>query len=523
MGFLGALINIFSGGNDPETLKKKQLQKLVKELSQNKYSKFYHAKTGELDPAFAKFLYDIYKVVSAAQVFVQNAAKSEQLKQITIDTFMDKDLLALKDNLSADSIQKRAKTMPVKDLAPAVKRELSNFIAAFDTARVNSIDNCYNAIISLIRFVSYDFFFLLKKFDTALTERNFAYQPKFHNIKAAEATNTLKDFIEYSAGVEADRDWKTAMAVLKTYKEGVDVVIPDQWSKIIRVLKDVSRTKILELIIKHAASDPLWMAVPRLVDERIIDKVLDAKKTEIEGALNKIQNDKRSAQIDQIAKNIFGSTEVNRLSNYVSKANDAFYKKNFEGFTKTAAVNYLKAYLLDFFKKEIRELCDLLLVRGQWGSVTLSKPMSDAYHDMMSLSDEIIEFDESLSEKGEHGARLKQALLKVDRDKGQGRYIRIILKTVNNNAQRMINTASTCLITIGKNFKSLLEDMPKNPHELITNWKELESSANFDMPLGKRMAEDYKRMFFFVQLMQFFTGPLEEEDSLPSSLGSGSA
>ncbi|MCL1815724.1 MAG: DUF5312 family protein [Treponema sp.] len=517
MGFLDNIINLFGKGNDPEAAKKKRLQQVTKDLNQNKYSKFYRAKTGELEPALAKFFFDIYKVVSPAQVFLQNAAKSEQLKHITVDAFLDKELLVIKDNLSAAAIQEKAKTMPVKDLSAAVKRELANYIAAFDNTRVNNIDNCYNTIIALINFLGFDFFFLLKKFDSGIAERNFSYQPKFHPVKAADMIGELKDFLEYSASVEMDQDWKSALGVLKTYKEGMDVVNPDQWSKVIRLLKDVSRTRIFELIIQHTSGDPLWQSAPRMIDERMIDTILDAKKAEIEGAVNKIQNDKRGAQIEQIAKTIFGSAEVERLTNYTAKANDAFYKKNFEGYTKTAGVNYLKAYLLDFFKKEIRELCDLLLVRGQWSNIVLSQPISDSYHEMMELAEKLSIFDESLSEKGEHGSRLRQALLKVDRDKGQGKYIRIILKTVNNTAQRMINTTSNCLITIGKNFKSLLEDMQKKPAELIMNWKELDSAANFDMPLGKRMAEDYKRMYYFVQLLQFFTGPIEEEAASPAS------
>ena len=228
---------------------------------------------------------------------------------------------------------------------------------------------------------------------------------------------------------------------------------------------------------------------------------------------------KRSAQIDQIAKSIFGSAEVERLSNYTSKGNDVFFKKGFDGFTKVAGVNYVKAYLLDYFKKGVKELCDLILIRGQWSNIVLSQPVSNAFHEMMDLFERLSVFDDSLGEKGEHGARLKQALLKVDRDKGQGKYIRIILKTVNNNAQRIINSASSNLIVIGKNFKGLLDDMQKKPHELITNWKELESAANFEEPLAKRIADDYKRMYYFVQLLQFFTGPIEEENAPPPSLG----
>jgi hypothetical protein len=241
------------------------------------------------------------------------------------------------------------------------------------------------------------------------------------------------------------------------------------------------------------------------------DTVLDAKKAEIEGAINKIQNDKRSAQVEQLAKAIFGSAEVERLSNYTAKANDIYYKKNFDGFTKTAAVNNLKAYLLDYFKKEIKELCDLLLIRGQWSNIVLSKNMSDAYHEMAGMLEKIAAFDDSVGEKGEHGSRLKQALLKIDRDKGQGKYIRIILKTVNNNAQRMINAAANSFIIIGKNFKGLIEDMQKKPAELIMNWRELESAS--EEPLAKRITDDYKRMYYFVQLLQFFTGPVEEEDA----------
>ena len=509
MGFLDSIVGIFSGGNDPEAAKKKRLRQVAKDISSNKYGRFYRVKTGELEGAFAKCLWDIYKVMSPAQVFLQNAAKSEQLKQITVDAFLNKDLKAMKDGLSAAAIQEKAGTVAVKDLAAQVKRDLSAFTAAFDNTVVNGIDNCYNAIIALINFVGFDFFFLVKKFDPNISERNFSYQPKFQGVKVSELAEEIKDFMEYSASVELDRDWKAALGVLKTYKEGMDVVSPDQWNKVIRLLKDLSRSRIFELIIQHSSGDPLWQAVPKYPNEGVADTVLDAKKAEIEGALNKIQNDKRSAQIDQLAKTVFGSAEVERLANYTAKASEVFYKKNFDGFTKAAGLNYLKAYLLDFYKKEIRELCDLLLVRGQWTSNVLSQPMSESYHEVMGLADKLTAFDDALGDKGEHGSRLKQCLLKVDRDKGQGKYIRIILKTVNNAAQRMINTASTGLITMGRNFKSLLEDMQKKPAELVMNWRELESAS--EEPLAKRITEDYKRMYFFVQLLQFYTGPLEEE------------
>jgi len=511
MGILDSIIGIFVKDSDPAAAKKKRLRQLAKDLSQNKYSKFFRIKTGELEPALGKFFYDIYKVIASTQVFLQNAAKSVQLKQITIDAFLDKELLALKERLSPETIMGKAGTMPVKELSAAIKRDLSNYTAAFDNARINSIDNCYNTIISLIDFVGFDFFFLLKKFDPSITERNFSYQPKFQLVRATELAESIKDFMEFSSAVEIDRDWKPALGVLKVYKEGMDVVSPDQWNKALRVLKDVGKSRILEMIIQYISADPLWLSVPRLPDERMADTLLDAKKAEIEKVISKIENDKRSAQIDQLAKTIFGSAEVDRLANYTMKANEPFLKKDFEGYTKTAALNYLKAYLLDYFKKGIRELCDLFIIRGQWSNTALSQSMSNAYHEVMDLSEQLMAFDDSLGEKGDNGARLRQAMLKVDRDKGQVKYIKSILKGVNNTAQRMINVSASNLVTIGRNFKGLLEDMQKKPAELIMNWKELEVAANFEEPLGKRVSDEYKRMYYFVQLLQFFAGPVESE------------
>jgi hypothetical protein len=509
MGFLDGIVAIFSGSNDPEANKKKRMRQVVKVLAQNKYSRFYRVKNEELDAALAKFFYDVYRIISPAQVFLQNAAKSDQLKAICVEFFLDKELKALSEKLSAASIEERAKTGQEKELAASVKRELAALEAAFDNTRIAGIDACYDTIISFIHFVSFDYFFLLKKFDPNVNERNFNYQPKFQPVRGAELVEELKDFMDLSASVETDRDWKTPLAVLKLYKEGMDVVNPDHWGKALRFLRDVGRSRILELIVQHISKDPLFQSVSIPPDERVADKFLDAKRAEIEGAINKIQNDKRSAQIDQLAKGIFGSADVERMEYYTVKGNEIFLKKNFDGFTKIAGINYLKAFLLDFFKKEMRELCDLILIRGQWTSSVLSQQMSNSFHEIMGLSEKILAFDAALSDKGEHGSRLKQSLAKVDRDKGQGKYIRIILKTVNNGAQRMINTAAQNLISIGRNLKSLLEDYQKKPAELIMNWKELESVS--ESPITSRITEDYKRIYYFVQLLQFYAGPVEEE------------
>ena len=125
--------------------------------------------------------------------------------------------------------------------------------------------------------------------------------------------------------------------------------------------------------------------------------------TQVGTLIQRIIQERRNSKIEEIAKQIFGTSVVLRMKNYTEKANVVFAKKMLGGYTQAPAMNYLKAYLMDFFKKDIRELVDLLIIRGQWTTAIQSQQLSDAYHSIMEVSDRIIEFDDSLADDSEMG------------------------------------------------------------------------------------------------------------------------
>jgi hypothetical protein len=508
MAFLDKLLSLFGGNQDPEKGKKNRLKQLVKEISGSKYARFYKPKSEEADGSLGKWFYDIYKIVSPAQVFMANAAKSALLKQIAAEAFFDKNLLEINRRISAEFIEQQAKTAAVKDIVHQLKKDTAALTAAFDSERVGAIDRCYNLILAFIQFVSFDFFFTLKKFDGNISERNFTYQPKFTPVRGEYLTDDLKDFLEVSAGIDPDQDWKNALRVLKNYKNGMDVVPLEQWTRLLASLRDVRKSGILELMIRHISKDPLWVSRPSPQEEYIADAYLESRRAGAKEAVDKLVNAKRNAQIDVLVKTVFGAAETDRMKYYSEKGNEIYAKKGFDGFLFARGLNYLRAFLLDHFKKDIRELCDILLIRGQWTEAVLAQQMSGGFHKIMEMSDTLISFDESFSDNGENGARLKAAIVKADRDKSQARYVTLILKTGNEEAQGMMNTSAQALINIGKNLKNLIDDYQKNPHELIMNWRELEGAS--EVPIGQRMAETYKKIYYFVQMMQLLSKPGEE-------------
>lgn len=504
------ILTFFSGSGDPEAEKRKILKQIGRDLSKHKY-KFYKPRGDEVLPLFAKLFYDTYKIVAPSQVFLQNAEKSAQLKQLVIDSFLDKRMLDLQERLSDDSIKERAKTTNTRDLSQQLKDDLISFFAGFDSSRSRSIDECYNLILSFTQFVNFDYFFLLKKFDSNLTERNFTYHPKFEAIRADYVSEDIKDFLEVLYGLDADHDWKAAFAVLKLYK-GVDMVAPDQWPRLLSLLRDVKRSGVLELMVRHIDKAPDWQPKVRHNDERVLEPYLQKLKTQTEVAIQKILQEKRNAKIEELAVAVFGTSAVSRLKNYTDRANMVFAKKMLGGYTHVQGLNYLKAFLLDFFKKDIRELCDLFLVRGQWSTNLLSQQLSEGFHDLMGISERLLAFDDALADDGDLGSRLRTAMAKADRDKEQVKYLRVLLKGINDDAQKMVNTAAQACIAVGKNLKNVLEDYQKTPHELIINWKEIEFAS--EVPIDQRIAVVYKKIYYFVQLMQFFA---KAEGSSPES------
>jgi hypothetical protein len=499
-GFFGRLLGIFSGMGDPENEKKKYLRSIAKDLSRARY-KFYRPKGQEALPGLAKFFYEVYKVTAPAQVLLANASSSGALRSFVIESYLTAEQRELSERLTEASILERAKSTQLPVLQEEIKRDMTSLLVVFDGEMSRQIDLAYNTLLGFINFINFDYYFLLKKFDSSLPERSFGYRPKFETINGEYVVDDLQDFLEVFAPLDLESDWLRIFAALKEYRK-VDVVQAEVWSKLAPAANDVKKTGVLDQIVRHLKKEPFWEGKPRYPNERIVEPFLQKLKTQVETIVQRIVQERRNSKIDEIAKAIFGTTVVLRLKNYTDKANVIFAKKMLGGYTQTAAMNYLKAYLMDYFKKDIRELVDLLIVRGQWSTNLQSQQLSDCYHAILEVSERILSFDDDLSDDSEIGTRVRSALAKADRDKDAVKYLRTILKDVNDKATAMISRAAVNLIGIGRQLKALIEDQARPHHELVINWKEVENQS--PRPLKEWMVDTYKKIYYIVQLLQFF-------------------
>jgi hypothetical protein len=498
---LDKVFSFISGDGGPDSDKKNLLRQVLKEIGQNKYAKFYKPKSEEYEPALAQFFYEIYKTMYPIQAFVQDEEKTGRLRHITVEAFMDKTAKEAARRLTQNALEERAKTTAPKDFIAQLKEDMAVLSDTFDTNRIYAANRCYNFILAFIQFAQFDFYLLLRKFDLSLKPGNFEVPPKFTAVRADSLIPDLENFLMVTHALEPAADWKNVFIILNACR--MPPIPPEQWSILLQNLKDIKSSGILDLTIQYSTKNPIWMIKPKNPGERLVDSWLEIKRNEVQGYINEIVNTQRNAQIEVLANNTFGTADITRLQYYTAKNNEIYRKKNLDSFDYALGLNYLAAFIADYMDKEVQELCEILLIRGQWTNNPASREMSDAFHEVLGLNEQILALDETLSDKGDNGARLKGALLRVDRDKSQVRYINSIIGNINEEAQELIASAAQSLLVVGKHVRDLSEDFQKSPHELIINWKELGAASR--IPLGQRLAEAYKKINYFIQLMQLFS------------------
>ncbi len=499
-GFFQRLLDSFFKNSDPELEKKRVMKMIAKELSKTKY-KFYKPNTEEVLPAFAKTFFTIYKTVVPGRIYFQANANPKLYQRMVLNAMMTEKHLDLVDQLSEESILSDAKSMSVGQLKVQVKERSDALFSFFDANMINRIDTLYSQLMLFKAFCEYDYFFMLKKFDSSLKENDFSTTPQFEAITGKYIVDDLKDFLSIASSLMEFDNWNDLFVLLKKIKD-VEPVSKGAWTRLMNRLQDMQASRVFDMMLQLVQQNPAYATTPGKIQEHITEKYIDNIRQEAEKTVSRIQTEQKSSKIDSLVNSIFGTTSIVRMKHYTEDQSGVYERRNIGSFSFQQPMNYMKAFLLDYVKKDVREVADLVLVRGKWSTTTLSTPMSEAYHKMLDLSDKIIEFDDTLADGGATAGKLKNLLSRCDRDKEALNIIRTILKDINSSARDILVAGTQDIIVFARNLKLVLEDYAKPHPGLVINWKELEHYADYN--IKDSAVAVYKKLHLFVTLMQGF-------------------
>jgi hypothetical protein len=495
------VFSLFSNEDSTDD-KQNMLKGIAKELAQSKYAKYFRIRTEEIDPSFSSLLFSVYKTIFPIKEFYKDERKLAKLKSLIVESCIDKNIQETIKQTEVPSLDEKAKTITGEALIAEIHANVDKLTAQFDQNRISTANHRYELAGALGQFVNYNFAGFFKNFDPHFADGSFIVEPRFPAIKTILIIDQIGEFLTVSQPLRPEEDWNGLLNLLRAV-EGQDITASDQFNTMIKNLRELHTSKILELMVQYTLKNPVWQWKHSLMHETIGEDWLEGKKSEAYGYIAKINNAKKNSQIKVLINQIFESSDLVRLDNYTVPISETYRRKKLDSFLFAEGVNYLKAFLDDYVDKEIKEVCDILLIRGQWTNNTMSREMSEALHRLEEILEPIADLDTVMGEDGADGSRLRAALLRVDRDQTQARYINSIIAKTNETALEIISEAAQSLIVVGKHLKNLIEDIQKKHPELLVNWRELNLASK--EPLANRMIANFKKINYFVQLMHLCT------------------
>ncbi len=496
--FQSILSSLFKSSN-PEAEKKRRLKLIAKSLSKTKYHNFYRASSSELLAPFGKLIFDIYKIISPAQLVFRNAQNPAIFKRQIINYVMSEQQLNLLDELDEQKILEAAKNVPMGKLLQDIEHKLQLFTNEFNESKAAAADNITKAFICFQDFCNFDFYMILKKFDSSYKEFSFNALPRLEKVNAEYVIDDIKDFLSVAYAITDDSiDWNALFEMFKA-TQSRELVSSGNWKKVVAKIKSLQTSKSMDLIVQHICEDPSYVTKLSYHFESIIEPFIDKIENDTHNLLAKITAEQKESKASSICMQIFGTATPKSLKYYVSEFNAPLEKKDLSTLEYTEPLNFLKTFLVEFVKKSIREYYDVVVIRGQWDA-SLSAPMSNAYQELLKLSDEITSFDEMLAEDGMMGTKVKTLLPKTAHDAGAENIINRVVSDANDQARGYIIQGTQNLIVIGKTIKQLIEDHALPKPVIVQNWKELDKF--FETPIKEFSVDIYKKIYLFVQLMQ---------------------
>jgi len=491
------IVSFFSD-NSPEAKKRKLLKDIQKILKKHKF-KFLNVKVEEAQPALAKFFYQIYRVIAVPSSLLSGQESSPALKYLFIDSVLSEKQKTLISRLHKDNIEKRLAKGESSEVEQ-IKKELAVLLKSISDEQKGDIARFYRQYLVFLKLLKFDYYFFLRKFDSGFAEMDFKYKPAFQPINCDYIVDDLIDLASIFPLILRYDSWKEVFEILKVFK-GQEVLSRDEWNKLLKIIGSINNSEVLTYIIKLITRDPFYTPSSEEKTDDIIEEYFGKLKTSVTMTIQKVAMEKKNSHKESVLNQVFGTTAVSRMKNYTEANNGVFRAKMLGGYLYIEIMNYMKAFMLDYVKKDLMRIVNFLVVKAEWKTNLFSKEMSDALEELIAVSDRILEFDQSLAADEDIGAKMNTFLKRMTSDPRYKGEVKKLLHEINSQVIVMAQDTYRNLTKIAQKLAELLPEFVEPPKMgIIINPAFVKSSYGND--IEAEIKTIYKQIYYFLSLIK---------------------
>ena len=293
INFLDRIIELLTGMGSEERIKARKLRAIAKELNLSK-KKYYNNKKDLVLPAFPDSIYEVFRNSQVLARYFEVKSHSKSIKEFLFESSLAGNGKKLKESLSRENIEKSLTT--AKDLNVAIqdiRKVLKQFIESFDSKLVGRINETYNQIVNLSYLITYDWHFVVHKFDSNVSQTNFDYKPNFEALEGKYVIDDLIAINDYLNSINFNSDFENVLVYLKQISS--DDSLSDLLKKTIHNFRGMKRDDHLTKIIRLVTKDPYFQPKNFANKEKIVQDYVSGFQADIKEIID--------ACIKQIEKN----------------------------------------------------------------------------------------------------------------------------------------------------------------------------------------------------------------------------
>lgn len=509
MSIWDKILGIFGFSQSPE---KKKLRSVKKYLKSSKAG-FIRIGSDTLEPNMAKFFYTLYQFSFSYLSIIERVRKSDSLFPIIFEECLTEKQKLRFISLSSEALENKLKEIPLDILKTQTADEYNLFISDMKAQDIRKINETYSVFKVFEELVTFNYYSILVLFDPAFPPNDFKYKPKFNSINGRKMIPFLKDFSEVLNVIAFVPHWESVFSTIRIYNRGVDPVKATVWQKIIKDLVNLKKSGLIESIIHYLEGNMDFRPNSALRVENLASKYLDGYKDNIQNFFYKVQQQQEAKEINRLMSYVFNQEELSRIAtykmkNYSEEASSKIYSKVSVGYRYSKAFLYLKAFLIESVKTQMRDVVNTLIVKGQWQVNQFSRDLSDQLYSCMNLTEDIKKFDDLLAETNTYGKRVFVLLHRQQKDKSSSDLLKQAVEDINSKALIILKKSYKELSGLKNLLDEVLKDFKRDnkTRELLMNGKELEGEVdvNLDLPFVEALEAADDRLSSFMEFLSLY-------------------
>lgn len=503
MSFFSTLLDFILGReSDPQ---RRELQAAQKQLNKTG-NKFFRLSKDRLLPAFASFLFEIYKAVDPLREFFLTDTSDKFYARAVIQYFMSDKLIRLVDSVSKDALEERGKDREFSVLKEESHKLFENLTTVANRELSGKANAMYNAVITLKQFCLVDYYAILKRFKPDLVEHRFESGGSFGQLPRKFASDIVPDFLSAVTNLLCVEDWSSQLEFISSlpgFRDFDRKLFDDMYEKLVK-MNSMSVFLNFGRLLYH---DPSYAATPQFPAEDIAKAYLDSLSHDMEEKLLEIDTKKKNELLELQMKEVFGGAEIMELQNYTGETSEILEDIPVEldegkkiSYTNYAQAKYFHTFAEVYLGKNLLEFVENFAVRAELYGGEYAAKFSADYHQMLVSNDEIMKLDMELGQGFPNGYKIAMLAdaARHSGDAAQKLYAEV--SNVNKQFAEQLGAGMDILRGIYKKIANLLEDKKSISPAIVKNWSNLDDYLR--EPSLQTLTEANSRLSHFISLME---------------------